>query len=143
MPRRILDASYLFQWFFPGGLRPDLWTTELGLPFAGHPFDLGLMSSLPGALQPEEAEIEFSWEALPNLFEGSVITATVEDSANGLDFAATGFVKRLVGQPGGGYPAGGVAWPLAASLRRYVRLHVYAPDAGDCTGQMWRFCLVF
>jgi hypothetical protein len=139
--RQVIDASFAHEWYFPGGITPDRWSTEVGLRNPGRAFDLGVIT-LPNGVMPDGAELEFRWESLPNLAEGSVVTITVEDSSDAVTYAVTGFSKRLVGQAGGGYPAGRIGWPLA-TLRQYVRVHVYAGDLGDNTAQLWRFSIVF
>jgi hypothetical protein len=139
--RQVVDAHLSHEWLFPGGLAPDRWSTQIGLRNPGRAFDLGLIT-LPNGVMPDGAELEFRWEQLPNLAEASVVSITVEDSSDGITFAATGFTKQLIGQAGGGFPSGRVAWPLQ-TLRQYVRVHVFAGDAGDCTSRTWRFAVVF
>lgn len=109
---------------------------ELALPAANANASTEVLDFGKTALSPENVEILIGHEAVPGLLDTKKVTATVQDSADGENFAAIAGLATLVSTGAGG--VGAVAASrrlrLPSTTRQYVRLNA-AVDAvgGDNT----------
>jgi hypothetical protein len=96
--------------------------------------------------QIEAIAFEIAVPALPALVEAKTVTITVQDSADGTNFAAIdpAISTVITGGVGNGAAAKTVRFRLPPSARRYVRLNTAVlADGGNNTGVSLTFRALF
>lgn len=87
----------------------------------------------------EGIQLEVAIPAVPGIADGKVLTFTLEDSTDGVTFAAVDPLQTttVVGAGGAGSPAKVVELRFPPSVRRYVRMaQTASASAGTFTGSV-------
>ena len=118
----------------------------LALPAAGATAHTEVLDLMQGPYQEPHFEVEVSLPALPSLADGKSATATLEDSADGVNFNAVAALEPLVvtGAGGNGSPLAVRKLRIPSDTRQYLRAAVVVEaDGGDNTAQKFSVALVF
>ncbi len=134
LQRHTKDACLIRQFTLPAAGAPVIYSDALDLG----PSQVGLLA--------RSFDVEIALDAAPALADGHKVTLTLQDSADGVNFLPVpGNVPYIVtGDGGNGSDAGKTQFPVALSIRRYVRLSA-GVDAGggDNTAVNATLSLVF
>jgi len=118
----------------------------LALPAAGASAATEALDLLQGPSQEAHFEVEMSFPALPSLADTKSATATLEDSADGITFAAIAALQplKLTGAGGAGAALATRKVRLPSDARQYLRANVAVDAAGgNNTAQKFTLALVF
>ena len=118
----------------------------LALPAAGASASTEALDLLQGPVQEAHHEVELQLPALPALANAKSVTATLQDSADGVTFAAIAALATLVVTGGGGIGSAAATRKvrLPSDTRQYLRASVAVEAAGgDSTAQKLSLALVF
>ena len=118
----------------------------LALPAAGAVAHTDILDLMQGPYQEPHFEVELSFPALPSLADGKSATATLEDSADGVNFNAVAALEPLVvtGAGGNGSALAVRKVRIPSDTRQYLRASVAVDAAGgDNTAAKLSVALVF
>ena len=118
----------------------------LALPAAGATAHTDILDLMQGPYQEPHFEVECSFPALPSLADGKNASAQLEDSEDGVNFAAIAALEPLVvtGAGGNGSALAIRKVRIPSDTRRYLRAAVSVDaEGGDNTAQKFSLALVF
>jgi len=118
----------------------------LSLPAAGASAQTEAIDLLQGPSQEPHFEVEMSFPALPSLADTKSATATLEDSADGITFAAIAALAafKVTGAGGIGSALATRKVRLPSDTRQFLRASVAVDAAGGSnTAQKFTLALVF
>lgn len=118
----------------------------VALPAAAASAHTEVIDLMQGPYQEPRFEVELSFPALPSLADGKTASATLEDSADGMTFAAIAALEPLVvtGAGGDGSALAVRKVRIPSDTRRYLRAALAVDaDGGDNTAEKFSLALVF
>ena len=118
----------------------------IALPAAAGTAHTDTLDLLQGPSQEAHFEVELSFPALPGLANGKTASARLEDSADGVTFAAIAALEPLVvtGAGGNGSDLAIRKVRIPSDTQRHLRAAVSVDaDGGDNTAKKFSLALVF
>ncbi len=118
----------------------------LALPAAGATAVTEAFDLMQGPYQESEFDVEVSFPALPSLADTKSATATLEDSADGVTFAAIAALAafKVTGAGGAGSALAVRKLRIPSDTRQYLRANVAVDAAGgNNTALKFSLALVF